>query len=80
MKKSAVILIIILLIVAAGGYFLYYKLISGELENTLGVTKITDTNFDKKVFSNEKFNGLKQFVSLPIEAGQKGKINPFMKF
>jgi len=80
MKKRAIILIIILLAVAAGGYFLYYKLIGGETESAFGVAKFVDTNFDMKVFSDEKFDGLKQYVSLPIEVGQKGKINPFMKF
>lgn len=46
----------------------------------LGVAKTMETNFNVKIFSNEKFNGLKEYVVLPIEAGQKGKINPFMKF
>ncbi|MBU1146486.1 hypothetical protein KKD80_02985 [Patescibacteria group bacterium] len=80
MKKRAIILIIIVVLVAAGGYFLYYKLMSGETENLLGTAKTIETNFDTKIFSDEKFGGLKQFVALPIEVGQKGKINPFMKF
>lgn len=80
MKNKALILIIVLLFVAMGGYFLYYKLISEEAESTIGITKIIDTNFDTKIFSNEKFDGLKEYVALPVEVGQKGKINPFMKF
>ncbi len=80
MKKRALILIIILLVVAAGGYFLYYNLVSGEPESVLGVAKTMETNFNVKIFSNEKFEGLKEYVVLPVEAGQKGKINPFMKF
>lgn len=80
MKNKVLILIIVLLFVAVGGYFLYYKLIGEEAESTIGITKIIDTNFDTKIFSNKKFDGLKEYVALPVEVGQKGKINPFMKF
>ncbi|MFA5128503.1 MAG: hypothetical protein WC445_00900 [Patescibacteria group bacterium] len=80
MKKRALILIVVLLLIAAGGYFLYYKLMSEEVGGTLGITKTIDTNFDTKIFSNSKFDGLKTYVVLPVEVGQKGKINPFMKF
>ncbi|MFZ5363969.1 MAG: hypothetical protein ACOZAG_00585 [Patescibacteria group bacterium] len=80
MKKKFIILIIILLLVGAGGYFLYYNLMSDEIGGALSTVKSIDTNFDTKIFSNEKFNGLKEYVVLPVEVGQKGKINPFMKF
>jgi len=80
MKKRALILIVILFIIAGGGYFLYSMLIIGETESILSAGKTIDTSFDTKIFSEEKFNDLKQNITLPIEVGQKGKIDPFMKF
>lgn len=80
MKKRVLILVVVLLLIAVGGYFLYYKLVSDEVAGTLGITKNIDTNFDTKIFSNGKFDGLKTYIVLPVEVGQKGKINPFMKF
>lgn len=59
---------------------MYSMLMVGEMENISGVGRTIDTNFNTKIFSEEKFNGLKQNIVLPIEVGQKGKIDPFMKF
>ncbi len=75
-----IILIILLALVAAGGYFLYSQLIGGEEESTIGTTRTIESAFDTKFFSEAKFGGLKQQITLPVEAGQKGKIDPFMKF
>lgn len=80
MKRGTVIFIIALVLVAAGGYFLYSQLIIGEIAPTPLATKVIETNFATAIFSEAKFDGLKQYIVLPIEAGQKGKINPFMKF
>ena len=59
---------------------MYSMLIIGETESVLSAGKTIDTSFDTKIFSEEKFNDLKQNITLPIEVGQKGKIDPFMKF
>lgn len=59
---------------------MYSQLIIGEFALTPAAAKIIETNFETKIFSEAKFNGLKQYVVSPIEVGQKGKIDPFMKF
>lgn len=59
---------------------MYSQLIGGEMISTVGVVKTIETNFETKIFSESKFNGLKQHVASPVEVGQKGKIDPFMKF
>ncbi len=80
MKRWMIILIILLVLAAAGGYFLYSQLIGGEEESIIGSTRTIESVFDTKFFSEAKFGGLKQQVILPVEAGQTGKIDPFMKF
>jgi hypothetical protein len=79
MRKIIIILAVILIIVGLG-YFLYSMLLGGETAPTVGVAGVTETNFLTAIFSEQKFTGLKQYVTLPVEAGQKGKIDPFMKF
>lgn len=80
MKRRTIIFIILLVLVAAGGYFLYSQLIGGEEESTIGAARTIESAFDTNFFSETKFGGLKQQITLPVEAGQKGKIDPFMKF
>lgn len=80
MKRGTVIFIIVLALIAAGGYFLYSQLIVGEIAPTPLATKVIETNFDTKIFSEATFAQLKQYVASPVEIGQEGKINPFMKF
>ncbi len=77
--RKAIIILVVVLVLAAGGYFLFSMLFVTETP-TVAVLGVTDTNFLTAVFSEPKFEELKQFVPSPIEVGQTGKIDPFMKF
>lgn len=78
--RKVIIILVVILVIAGLGYFLYGMLLGGETAPTVGVAGVTETNFLTAIFSESKFSGLKQYVALPVEAGQKGKIDPFMKF
>ncbi len=59
---------------------MYTKLVLPETPTELGPVKILETNFETGFFSNQKFLGLKEYLAAPLVAGERGKINPFMKF
>ncbi len=80
MSKKFIFLIIFLVLFALGGYFLYTKLVLSEITVGLGPVKNLETTFETGFFSNQKFLGLKEHLAAPLVAGERGKINPFMKF
>jgi len=81
MSQKAIILIIILLILLGlSGYLLYKKFLVEEPFPSLGIAKPLETEFELKIFTDQRFLNLKQQVELPIKVDSKGKINPFMKF
>jgi hypothetical protein len=80
MNKKLIFLIIFLALLAIGGYFLYTQLGSGGTVKNGGIVNNLETNFEVKIFSDHKFLGLKDYLAAPVTAGEKGKINPFMKF
>lgn len=80
MNKKLIFLIAFLVLAAIGGYFLYAQLGLGGTVQNLAVVNNSETNFEVKIFSDQKFVGLKKYLAAPVTAGEKGKINPFMKF
>jgi len=80
MSKKFILLIVFLVLLAFGGYFLYTKLFLNEITVGLGSVKKIETNFETGFFSSQKFLGLKDHLADPLVAGERGKINPFMKF
>ncbi len=69
-----------MVLLGIGGYFLYTKFLAEEISLPSAVTKPLETNFDLKVFTDQRFLDLKQHIELPIKVSSKGKINPFMEF
>ena len=80
MGKKMIVVIIFLAILAVAGYFLYNHFLLGTPAQNIGLIKNLDTNFDTNIFADQKFIDLKDNLGAPIIAGEKGKINPFMKF
>lgn len=80
MNKKIIYLVVGLAILGIGGYFLYTLLTADEGVVTISASKTINTTFKTEIFSDKKFTGLKNYVSLPVLAGQQGKTNPFMKF
>ena len=80
MSKKFILLIVFLVFLAFGGYFLYTKLFLSEMTVGLGPVKNLETTFETGFFSSQKFLGLKDHLAAPLVAGERGKINPFMKF
>jgi hypothetical protein len=81
MTQRTIILIVILAVLfGVGGYFLYTKFLTEEVVLSLNVSKPIETNFETKIFTDQRFLDLKQNIELPIKVGSKGKANPFMPF
>lgn len=80
MSKRIIFLILLAVLGGVIGYFVYIKFIMKEEVPSFGVVKKVETNFETKIFNDQRFLDLKQYVELPIKVEAKGKINPFIKF
>ncbi len=80
---SSLVAAIILIVI---GFLIYKNFISqGEKEPSLIGSELTpppqvEINFPEGIFNNNLFKNLKQYIQLPVEAGEQGRTNPFQKF
>ena len=80
-KRISLILICIIILIIVGFLFtkeLFFakpsKVVLPEAKREIKV------DFQKDLFQNPKFTGLKQYGRIPVKEGKKGKDNPFKPF
>lgn len=89
-QQQGNVILIIIIIILVGGFFYLNKLIltpliekiqQGHLSQVKEMNektkKIIDQGFDFKIFSQESFLGLKEYLSLPLKIENQGNPEPF---
>ncbi len=73
----AVIFVILLIIVLGFVYYTYFTDTAPIITTGEKRVKTIDTEFNQAIFQNTEYRKLKKHGDLPVEAGTKGKVNPF---
>lgn len=79
---SSLVAVIVLAVI---GVLIYKNFNQEKKEPPLMGSELTpppqlETNFPEGIFNNNLFKNLKQYIQLPVEAGEQGRTNPFQKF